>query len=815
VAPPEAEIDFPLAPYLLSSFIRAMNRFTWSLLYLFVFLTGAAGLIYQVVWQQYLARILGSEHAATAIVLAIFLGGLATGYLMSGALSRYVRNCFGTYAVLEGIIGAWALAFPWLFRWVDNLTARWSFAPPWILLAEGSITAAALIAMPTICMGGTVPLLTRALSESVEAATSVHARIYAINTLGAFVGTIAAGFVLVPLLGLPDTLRTSAALNLAAAAFFAFRARAVHNRNAVETETRAPAEARRYPVRVLYGVAFLSGAYVMTLENVLIRTTDLAVGPSTASFSLIVGVFVLCIGAGSLIVGAAARLSARALVWNQIWLSAALLVIFTTLDKWPYAAHVIRVAFQPNPSGFWAHKLAVLAGLTLLLATPIGLAGATLPIAFHELRRNLDRVGWFSGLLFFWNLIGAVAGSLIGGWLLYLWMNNGRIFLLASAFASGSALLAATARGPRLALVAAVPLLAAIALLVFQPMYNQNRFAIGTFRALGPVIDTWHGPTDFYARLFSKLHVVYCSDGPGATVAVVDAVASTAPATPDGRTPLDRAIYVNGKSDSSTYADRETLKLLAHLGPLFAKHHERALLIGLGTGVSAGELALWPDWKKIVVAELLPNVSAALPYFSEATYGVQNDARLEVRLGDAFRVLRRSPEKWDVILSEPPNLWVRGTSQLFSRDFYAIVKARLDDGGVFVQWLEGFTINQEILERVEAALRTEFPHVTIFRGTPGDFLFVASAHDLTNADLERAAERIASTPRVADSLKAISVATAADFSARRLRATFVGRTDTEPETLDQPRLHYLAGWSAFMPDQNMQRLFEPAPASPP
>jgi spermidine synthase len=158
---------------------------------------------------------------------------------------------------------------------------------------------------------------------------------------------------------------------------------------------------------------------------------------------------------------------------------------------------------------------------------------------------------------------------------------------------------------------------------------------------------------------------------------------------------------------------------------------------------------------------------------------------------------------------------VRGTSQLFSRDFYAIVKARLDEGGVFVQWLEGFTINQEILERVEAALRTEFPHVTIFRGTPGDFLFVASAHDLTNADLERAAERIASTPRVADSLKAISVATAADFSARRLRATFVERTDTEPETLDQPRLHYLAGWSAFMPDQNMQRLFEPAPASPP
>src|SRR6476620_12421152 len=117
-----------------------MKRSVAILLYSLVFLTGAAGLIYQVVWQQYLARILGSEHAATAIVLAVFLGGLATGYFISGALSRYVRNSFAAYAVLEGIIGLWALVFPWLFAGIDSVTARWSFAPPWILMLEGSVT---------------------------------------------------------------------------------------------------------------------------------------------------------------------------------------------------------------------------------------------------------------------------------------------------------------------------------------------------------------------------------------------------------------------------------------------------------------------------------------------------------------------------------------------------------------------------------------------------------------------------------------------------------------------------------------------------
>src|SRR4051812_22464628 len=329
-----------------------MKRSVAIVLYSLVFLTGAAGLIYQVVWQQYLARILGSEHAATAIVLAVFLGGLATGYLVSGALSRSMPNALGCYAALEGIIGLWALAFPTLFRFVDSFTSSWSFASPYLLILQGAFSAALLLGPPTICMGGTVPLLTRALSESLEAATSVHARVYAINTLGAFVGTLAAGFILIPVFGLPDTLRNAATLNLAAAGFFGFRAR-VSVQKQSRSETAGDTTARRYPAAILYGVAFLSGAYVMTLENVLIRTTDLAVGPSTASFSLIVGVFVLCIGAGSLVVGAGKRLSANALIWNQVWLSVGLLVLFTTLDKWPYAAHLVRVTFQSNIGGFW------------------------------------------------------------------------------------------------------------------------------------------------------------------------------------------------------------------------------------------------------------------------------------------------------------------------------------------------------------------------------------------------------------------------------------------------------------------------------
>ena len=787
-----------------------MRRAVAIVLYLLVFLTGAAGLIYQVVWQQYLSRILGSEHAATAIVLAVFLGGLATGYLVSGALSRWMPNALACYAALEAIIGLWALAFPSLFRLVDSLTSVWSFAPPYLLIVQGSFSAALLLGPPTLCMGGTVPLLTRALSESLEAATGVHARVYAINTLGAFVGTLAAGFVLIPIFGLPDTLHNAAILNLVAAAFFGFRARLTTQKRPRPDETPETIT-RRYPVAVLYGVAFLSGAYVMTLENVFIRTTDLAVGPSTASFSLIVGVFVLCIGVGSLIVGAGKRLSANALVWNQLWLSVGLLVLFTTLDKWPYAAHLIRVMFQPNSlAGFWSHKLTLLAIFALVLALPIGLAGATLPIAFHELRRDLNRVGWASGMLFFWNLIGAVIGSLVGGWLLYVWLGNGRIFLIATSLAATSAALASAGRERRLVLWAALPLIVSVALLIFRPMYQPQRFAIGTFRALTPSPETWHGAGAFYDRLFSALPVRAYRDGPGATVAVVDNAGSPpAPLHPGDPAPLERAIFVNGKSDSSTFEDRETLRLLAHLGPMFSQRQERALVIGLGTGVSAGELALWPQFQQIVVAELLPEVRAMLPYFSAATHAVENDPRLDVRLGDAFRVLRRSNEKWDVILSEPPNLWVRGTSQLFSRDFYAMARSRLNNGGVFVQWLEGFTINEEILHRVGATLRSEFENVAVFRGTNGDFLFVATPHPQTDADLQTAMAKVAQIPAVTRSLKEIGVTDATSLRGRELHGDFLNHTEIEPETLDEPQLHYLAGRCAFMPDPRMLHYFPP------
>ena len=171
--------------------------------YAVIFLTGAAGLVYQVTWQKYLSRLLGADSIATSIILATFLGGLSLGYYLCGKFSTRLKHPLRGFALLEGVIGIWALAFPVIFAMVDTLTRSWSFSAPAVILFQGVLCSAFLIGIPTVCMGGTVPLMTRGISQNLKESTNVHATIYSINTAGAVLGTLLAGFVLIPSFGLP------------------------------------------------------------------------------------------------------------------------------------------------------------------------------------------------------------------------------------------------------------------------------------------------------------------------------------------------------------------------------------------------------------------------------------------------------------------------------------------------------------------------------------------------------------------------------------------------------------------------------------
>ena len=782
------------------------QRFTLTAAYSLVFATGAAGLIYEVTWQKYLSRLLGSDTVAGAIILATFLGGLSIGYFLCGKMTLRVRNHFRLYAALEAAIGAWSLCFPTLFEAVRVATLHWSFAPPAAIIFQGVFACALLIALPTFCMGATVPVLTPALSKSLAEVGGVHARIYAVNTAGAFAGTLLAGFVLIPCFGLPLTVRGTAFINLAAGAFFAF-APAVP----AGSETRTPVKDRIVdtpvsrgisrtgpPSAVLILVSMLSGFYVMTLENVLIRITNLSMGTSSYSFALVVAVFVLAIACGSFLFSRLKHVPEHTLFTNQFCITLSLLVLYATLDTWPYWSHLIRIAFESGDVDFLRYHAAVLCALTLVLIVPAGFMGATVPIVYHEVKKDLGSSGKFSGLILSWNTAGSLLGSLIGGIVLTYFLSNAGVFLAAALLAAVSTCLSSRGRSKKALFLAGSLTVLVAASVPFTPFYDPSRFSVGTFRLRDPLLSSFSGPAAFFREWDAPFDVKFYKDGPASTVAVVE--------TPSQAwfdlNPL--AVMVNGKSDSSTVSDMYTIKLAAHIPALLAPHRSSVMIVGLGTGVTAGELTLYPDVERIDVAEISGTVIEAFPFFDAFTHGVRNDPRLHIHTGDAFRILGRSTAKWDIVISEPSNPWVTGVDLLFTREFYKLVREHLTGGGVLLQWIHTFDASPAMVGTIVNTLRQEFASIRVFLSQANDLLILAGDGDVSVEDIARAETTFESNGALRDSLRPMEFGSLDCLLLREIwcPAYTDGRfADFGVQTMDYPRLHYMAARSYFRGDR--------------
>ena len=782
-------------------------------------LTGVAGLIYQITWQRYLGRLLGNDTLATATVLGVFLGGLSLGFLLWGRFTTRSRDPLFVYAGLEGLIGLWGLLFPWLFTIVDRATSSWSFAPGAGLPLQGVLAAGVLIGLPTLCMGATIPMLTRALTTSLDQATSVNARIYAFNTVGAVLGAAATGFVVIRVAGLPGAVRLAGLLNLLAAGYFLLLARRFGPLgDPPARRARTPVVGSNVPRWILHAIGFVGGFAFMTLEPLVIRLTSLSVGSSTYSLSLVIASFLTCIALGALVVARRRQLSPASLFVNQVVACASMMAVFVTLDEWPYAAHRLRILFGHELGDFVGYQASLFVTLTLVLALPVGCMGATLPLAFDALKRGLGGIGRDAGSLFAWNALGNLLGGLIGGYVVYRFLDAGEVFMLAMGLTAVTALLASLRLGTRPRVTAVGLVIVSLAFAWWQPSHEPLRFAVGTFHLHEAIAYSRDGADAFYRGFHEGRTVVAYADEPEATVAVVEnrrlaealrqsfpslkrSIVSVPSAFGEAG-PAPRSILINGKADSSTFYDRETLRLAAHLPALLALRRDRVLVVGLGTGVTAGELSLYPEVRTIDVAEISTAVARMLPQFGEWTHGVHEDPRLHLQIGDALRILRRSDRRWDLVVSQPSNPWMSGSDPLFSRDYYRLVRERLEPDGLFLSWMQRYATNERIAALILNALMAEFPHVRLFR-VGSDDLLLASLHPVGPESMARADELLAGNPRVSQSLREIRIDSHLDLLAREHPDAIDRALELEAqglETLDHPRVHFLAGLAFFRGD---------------
>lgn len=711
-------------------------------------LTGFSGLVYEVAWEKCLATLLGSHSEATAAVLGIFLGGLSVGYSIFGSITRRMvaagrgHRLLVLYGVVEGSIGVYVLIFPALFTAARAVSMWFPQDVSGLGFALDVLLAAMLIGPPSVMMGGTIPILTQALSRTAEESTRFHALVYAVNTAGAFVGALAAGFFLIPALGLVVTMRAMGIINLVAGTIFGLMGlRRRPEGDSQPTPLRgAEPKPRIEALRTYAVVALLVGFAMMAVQTVLIRFGGLTLGASQFTFSMVVAVFVLCIALGSFGVSALRDIHPSTLALNQWMLFLLLLLLYGLLPSAPYGGHLIRSQFRDIDPAFFSYHIALFIALVILIGPAVLLSGASLPLLFHRLRGEVGDLGIVAGRLYSWNTTGSLLGAFLGGYLLLFWLDLDDVFRVALVALVVAAGLVTWRLGEGYGRIAGILTAFGLVMIVVLDGWEPRYLMQGLFRVRAPVKESFSGREVFY-RDFQP-NILFYEDDPTSSVAVVRFEDPTGP---------HLSIFTNAKSDGNTIGDYRTMGLAAIVPALFAERAERSFVIGFGTGITVGELASLPEMEEVVVSEISPGVMSAAPLFDPYNLEVSKSPKVRVIRSDAYRALLRSEGSYDVIVSEPSNPWVTGVEMLFSKEFLSAARDRLSPGGVYAQWLNLYETDDATLELVLRTYSRVFDRVSVWSGTPEDLIILGFGDETRPLDLKRFRGR-AAMPAFTDGL---------------------------------------------------------------
>jgi spermidine synthase len=767
---------------------------------LLTFATGASGLVYEVAWQRYLATLLGSHSEATAAVLALFLGGLSVGYSLFGRLTRRMvedaRRRGGhprlllAYGLIEAAIGVWALAFPWLFQGVQAVSSWVPHGTTGVGFAFDVLLATFLIGPPSVMMGGTIPILTQALSRGLEDATRFHALVYAFNTLGAFLGALSAGFFLVPWLGLVTLMYAVGAVNIAAGSVFVLlglRARPLAP--GLDSVADAP---RLANFAVYAAIALLVGFAMMALQTVVIRIAGLAIGSSPFTFSMVVSVFVLCIAIGSLAVSLAPGVGARTLLANQLVLAVFAAGLYLLAPYAPWGAYLLRGVFRDADAAFYPFWFAALVVLLALIGPVAILSGASLPLLFHHLRRQSGELGAVAGALYSWNTVGSLLGALLGGYVLLFVLDLHHVYRIGVAALVIAAGLVAFLLLPRVRPIVGVVTAASLVGLWLLAPWNPTWIAAGLFRTrqIAPEALTT-SPRRFLDARGDKGRLLFYDDDPVSTV--------TVPEYERVGRPLSRSLVNNGKSDGNTDADYPTMGLISMISALLADKAESAFVIGWGTGVTVGELAALDSMETVTVAEISPAVMAAAPLFDAFNLRASESPKVKVVVSDAYRAMLRTKDTYDLILSEPSNPWVAGVEMVYTREFLAAARDRLAPGGIYAQWIHLYENDSRALELVLRTYDSVFDATAVWSTLQTDLVIFGMKDGATALDVARIAERTA-RPDFSAGLRRAGVESVPALLAHEILPQGVLRSlqlRGPIHTLLHPRLNDLAGRGFF------------------
>lgn len=738
-------------------------------IYLLFFLSGAAALVYQVVWVRSLTLVFGGSHHAVTAVLVVFMGGLAVGGYAVGRMVDRVPRPLRLYGLLELGIAASALAFVGLmavYPSVYGALARGRDDQALHLLAVRVLFSVVALIVPTTLMGATLPVLSRFAAAEPDTLGRSLPFLYGLNTLGAVLGAVAAGFALLPRVSVSATLylavATNAAIGLLALAL------AARMEGSERPQAPPPPEPAGAPLRgldrvpcqlVLLGIA-VSGGCALGYEVLWTRVLTIAIGASVYSFTIMLVAFLTGIAAGSktygllraLVAGNGAwptrAIAAFGIVQVAIGITAFLVTVF--LRDVPVNAVRLQGLFPPAMGAFALRMWSSLALALVYMVGPAFLMGLAFPLAGEVHARYRNAVGRAVGEVLAYNTLGAILGAAISGFaLIHLFGIERSLVMLAVLNAGmGLAVLGSLARTRRTALAAATLTLAVLVVLVARPggvrFWDTKYLAI--FRSNQP--EAFATP-EMVREAAENTDVLYYAEGAESIVSVIRVKGA------------EQAFLTNGRVEASTHLQAQQCQLtLGHLPMLLARDPRKILVVGMGSGMTAGATSVHPGVERVTLVEIEPKVVGVARTFAAYNHRVLDHPRLRVVFNDGRNFLMTTPETFDVITADPIHPWFRAAGYLYTTQYFKLAAEHLNPGGVIAQWLPIYELSPQDVRSIVRTFREHFKHTLLWL-THYDAELIGS-NDPLAIDEAELARRLA-VPAVAADLQKVMMGTPADL----------------------------------------------------
>lgn len=725
-----------------------------------IFVSGACSLVYQTVWMRSFRLIFGASTMACAAVVAIFMGGLGLGSYLLGKRVDKDPSPLKRYAQYELAVALSAALSPLLIWCAQKLyyatggSAVLGLGPSYLIRL---LLAALVLGVPTFFMGGTLVAAVASVQSEQDKARAQLGRLYGANTAGAVVGCLLTTFVTIEVFGVSRSLWLACLMNLLLAVY-AFKLDrekpATAQVKPVETPENTEVSGETWPdVQVseaspkpsklgkvqssflLFCSAWVGFAF-FAMEMVWYRIFAPLLGGSSYSFGIVLAVALAGIAVGGWIFG---RRKSTQATFTLFSLSCALEALWLAL---PFAVgdHMATMTLALRNLGifgFWGIVSSWSVVATMVVFLPAVLAGFQFPALVSLLGVGNQDIGQDVGRVYAFNTLGAIAGAVGSGFGLMSWFGANALWValtislvvlaMTGLVLAGNRGLLAKHRGQTLASVGAASL-AVLCCLAEGPSAAMRHSPIGAGRFRDAMNDQTKLENRYRA---TRRNIVWEADGREVTVGVSGGDSYS--------------FIVNGKVDGNVRGDAGTQVMCPLIGALIHGAPERGLVIGLGTGMSAGWLSQVRTMKKVDVVELEPAILKMAELSRHANFDVLSQDHVEVHITDGREFLQTTEHRYDIVMSEPSNPYRVGIASLFSQDFYRYVQSRLTEDGVFVQWLQIYEVDAQTVRTVIATLGSVFPSVEIWQTQGGDLSLVAR-NEVRSHDLETLAQNVGQEP---------------------------------------------------------------------